>query len=221
MFPGIEMINDAVGVVAGVLAAIAGGSLLTVAVTVALYIFHALGLYTIAMRRGINNPWLAWLPVTDMWLLGSISDQYRYVFHGQIRNRRKVLVGLCIAMAAVTVVMMGAYIAVAVKLILQIPEFVNMQPQQVMGALGTSVLGVVVIAFVLWVLAVVTAVFRYVCMFDLYSSCNPSNKVLFLVLSILFPVAMPVLIFVCRNKDEGMPPRRDACVESFIDPVEE
>jgi hypothetical protein len=29
-----------------------------------------------------------------------------------------------------------------------------------------------------------------------------------LILSILFPVAEPFMVFACRNKDEGMPPRR-------------
>ena len=221
MFPGMEMISEAVGVVAGVLAVIAGGSLLTFAAAVALYIFQALGLYTIAVRRGIRNPWLAWLPVTDMWLLGSISDQYRYVFHGQIRNRRKVLLGLCIAVGVMTLVLYISYIAVVTKLILQIPVMITMTPQRVMGSLATSLLSAVGVSIVLWVLAVVAAVFRYVCIFDLYASCSPSNKVLFLVLSILFPVVLPVLLFVCRNKDQGMPPRKDAVAEEFIELTEQ
>lgn len=217
MFPGMEMISEAVGVVAGVLAVMAVGSLLTFAVAVALYIFQALGLYTIAVRRGIRNPWLAWLPVTDMWLLGSISDQYRYVFHGQIRNRRKVLLGLCIAVGVMTLVLYISYIAVVTKLILQIPVMITMAPQKVMGSLAASALGAVGVGVVMWVLAVVAAVFQYVCIFDLYASCTPNNKVLFLVLSILFPVVMPILLFVCRNKDQGMPPRRDAVAEGFVE----
>ena len=41
------------------------------------YVLQSLGLYTIAERRGIRNPWLAWVPVANMWVLGSISDQYQ------------------------------------------------------------------------------------------------------------------------------------------------
>ena len=33
--------------------------------------------YTVAVRRGLKNAWLAWIPVADAWLVGSISDQYR------------------------------------------------------------------------------------------------------------------------------------------------
>ena len=45
--------------------------------SIAAYVLQALGLYTIAKRRGISNPWLAWVPVAWVWVLGSISDQFR------------------------------------------------------------------------------------------------------------------------------------------------
>ena len=32
--------------------------------------------------------------------------------------------------------------------------------------------------------------------------------VLYLVLSIFFNITMPIFLFICRNKDEGMPPRK-------------
>ena len=45
--------------------------------TIAMYVLSAWGMYTIANRRGIHRPWLAWIPVANMWILGSISDQYQ------------------------------------------------------------------------------------------------------------------------------------------------
>ena len=58
------------------------------------YIFQGLTLSTVARRRGINNPWLAWVPVGNVWMLGCISDQYRYVAKGQVKNRRKTMLVL-------------------------------------------------------------------------------------------------------------------------------
>lgn len=214
----VDLLAKDLHTVAVVLTIMFGGGLLSAAVGITLYIFQALGLYTVAMRRCIRHPWMAWLPVTDMWLLGSISDQYRYVACGQIRNRRKVLVGFCIALAILTLVTFGSYMTAVVKLIVQIPNIITMTPQKALSTVTATLLGVVGISIVLWVLSVVAAVFRYVCVYDLYASCIPNYKVLFLVLSILFPVAMPILIFVCRNKDQGMPPRKDAVVP---DPEEE
>ena len=61
--------------------------------SVGTYVLTALGLYTIAQRRGINKPWLAWIPVVNVWTLGCISDQYRYVVKGEKKSKRKVLIG--------------------------------------------------------------------------------------------------------------------------------
>ena len=57
-------------------------------VSIAIYVFTALSLYTVAKRRGIAAPWLAWVPVARLWVLGSLSDQYRYLTQGQIRHKR-------------------------------------------------------------------------------------------------------------------------------------
>ena len=44
---------------------------------IAAYVLTSLALYAIAERRGLKNAWMAWLPVLNLWILGSISDQYR------------------------------------------------------------------------------------------------------------------------------------------------
>jgi len=147
--------------------------------------------------------------VTNMWILGSIADQYRYVACGQIRNRRKVLLGMSIAMLALGLLLFGGYIALIVRLVMQIPELTYAAPEQILGSAVTPVLWVLGIVLSVWILAIITTVFQYVCLYDLYASCNPDNKVLFLVLSILFNVTMPFFVFACRKKDGGMPPRKD------------
>ena len=210
----MELLTKDLNTVAVFLAVMAGGWLLSLAVGTVLYILQALGIYTVAVRRCIRHPWMAWLPVTNMWILGSISDQYRFVALGQIRNRRKVLLGLCIAGLAMALVLCGGSLALIIRLLLQIPEFLTSDPQLVLKQVMAPILSVLGIGMIGWVLMVLAAVFQYVSMYDLYASCIPDYKVLFLVLSILFPVAMPILIFVCRNKDQGMPPRKDAVAEA-------
>ena len=68
------------------------------------------------------------------------------------------------------------------------------------------------------VLAIVTAVFTYITLYDLYASCDPNNATTFLVLSIVFGIAMPFFIFFSRNKDLGMPPRREE-PQPYVQPV--
>ena len=65
------------------------------------------------------------------------------------------------------------------------------------------------------VLAIVLVVFEYIALYDVFKSCEPSNAVAFLIISILFQIALPILLFVSRKKDLGMPPRKQeaACIQ--------
>lgn len=171
--------------------------LLIVSYAVAGYILQSIGLYTIAKRRGIHKPWLAWIPIGNVWILGSISDQYRYVVRGEVRNRRKLLMGLTIALMAVSFVTAGA-------------ESAAFLGSMGMTASNNFAAGLLVMVFGLafWGLAVVATVFQYICYFDLFRSCQPKKLVLHFVLSLLITPALPIIVFLSRHKDEGMPPRR-------------
>jgi len=163
------------------------------------YVFQSIGLYTIAKRRGIANPWLAWLPVGNYWIAGSIADQYRYVTEGSVKNRRTILLALSIAgivvSSLVSTMINGSFM-------LSTGE-VTMDQLVSLGTLGT------VLNLATSALEIATFVFWQIALYDLYSSCNPKNNVLFLVLGIIFGFLVPFFIFACRNKEEGMPPRRE------------
>lgn len=203
-------INSAAGAALGIIAVVMIFYLIAMGLCVAMYVLQSLGMYTIAQRRGIKHPWMAWLPVTNMWLLGSIADQYRYVAKGQVRNRRKVLLGLHIAMLVLWFVFFCVYIGIFANLMMQIPALEYMPEEQIQSYLGSSALGIVGVLLIWWAVAMIAVVFQYICLYDLYASCSPNYKVLFLLLSILVNVTMPFIVFACRKKDDGMPPRKDA-----------
>ena len=160
------------------------------------YFLQSQGLYQIAKRRGIRNGWLTWIPVVNLWILGSISDQYQYVVKGRIKNRRKILLGLRIA----SVILSGfcGVIAFAIG----IAAGITGNAEALVLTMLTPVL--------VWAIGVAATVVRFVAYYDLYRSCDPDDSVLLLVLSILFPVAIPFFVFSQRKKDQGMPPRKDA-----------
>lgn len=160
-----------------------------------LYVFQSVSLYTIASRRGIRYPGLAWVPVANMWILGSISDQYHYANYRLIRNRRKLLLGLAIG-----------------QLVCSIAScFLSIQMQNISGGSIADIYASTTI-FLIWelgvaALSIVSFVFVFICQYNLYKSCNPNTATVFLVLSILFGL-YPFFFFADRNKDLGMPPRR-------------
>ena len=164
------------------------------AIGVAGYVFSSLGLYNISKRRGIHNPWLAWLPIGNLWIQGCISDQYQYVAKGKKTGRRKILLGLSLAAVALA----GVYG------VLKIGSAVAMSIGEG-AATGATFAGAMLVLLVIMLLAVISMVFQYITMYDLYCSCDPDSSVVYLVLSILINVCPPILYFLCRNKDLGMP----------------
>ena len=180
--------------------------------SIASYVLTALALYTIARRRGLKNPWLAWIPVADCWLLGSLSDQYRYVVDGQHKSKRKIL----LIFRILTAVMWVSLIGLLIKLCFHAVGSVfwgAMSDGRIFQILHQA-LNLLVMCLPLIGISIAYAVFRYMALYDIYKSLDPANCVLFLVLSILFGVTEPFFLFFSRNKDDGMPPRKQPVVDT-------
>lgn len=186
------------------------------ALSAAIYVLSALALYTIAKRRGINKPWLAWIPVVNVWLIGSISDQYRYVVKGEIRSKRKTLLILNILNMVMYVLMFVFLILMIVGLVRS--EMYNYSEDAALMEIMRSAIGTVCVAVIVMGISIATMIVRYIAMYDIYVSMDPSNSVLYLVMSILFSVTEPFFLFFNRDKDLGMPPRKEAPV--YMPPVE-
>lgn len=183
---------------------------IVMAFSVVSYIFYSLGLSTIAGRRGIKHRWLAWLPIGSAWILGSISDQYQYLVKGRVKNRRKLLLGLSIALCLLAVLAVPAAVATGI-----------IMADGVVGTVVFSALLAVLGGMAMIAIAIVMLVFEFKCLFDLYRSCNPDTSVVFLVLSIVFSETMPFFVFACRKKDKGMPPRRQPAPQQVVVPTVE
>jgi hypothetical protein len=174
--------------------------------SIALYVLRAAGFYTIAKRRGINHPWMSWIPILDLWVLGCISDQFQYVVKGKDRNKRKWMLGLSIALAVVYIVFF-VILGVTISSVI-VTAAGGTGADAVLEAILGPVATMMICIIPMVALSIAVMVIRYVAMYDLFTSCNPQNNVLFLVLSIFFNVTEPFFVFFNRNGDEGMPPRR-------------
>lgn len=169
---------------------------------IAVYVFTALALYTIAKRRCISKPWLSWVPVVNVWVLGSLSDQYRYVVRGENKSKRKALLVLSIIGNTLALAFLSVVVWLVVRIIMVATAGQNVE-NMVVPLVSSAVLILPLLG-----VAIAQAIVQYMALYDVYTSCDPQNNVLFLVLSILLPVTQPIFLFVCRQKDLGMPPRR-------------
>lgn len=174
--------------------------------SIAGYVLTALALYTIARRRGLKNPWLAWIPVADCWLLGSLSDQYRYVLKGEHRSKRKILLFFRVLITIMWISLMGLLVNLCFHAVGGV--FWGAMSDERMFQILHQAMNLLVLFLPLMGISIAYAVFRYMALYDIYKSLDPENCVLFLVLSILFGITEPFFLFFSREKDGGMPPRK-------------
>ena len=184
------------------------------------YILEAWALYTIAERRGIKKPWMTWIPVVNVWILGSISDQYQYVVKRQVKNKRKVLLGLSIAITAIIIffLVFAIWGIISGLLMMGPPADTGMAPieteafQDLIGVL--LLIGLLVLP--IWVVLIVYTVFFYMALCDVFRSCDPKNSTLYLVLSLVGNIVVSgaycIFLMLCKDKDLGMPPRKTEVV---------
>lgn len=177
--------------------------LISLVLGIVVYVFYSLALFTLAKRRGILHPGLAWVPVCGArWILGSLADQYVYFTEGKIKYQRRLLLWLEVGMYVLLGLFFGLMGGMVAGAVLQNEtQAVTMAIWMLLGY------------FLLLAEIIVFAVFQYIALHKIYKSCDPKNTTLFLVLSILFNITMPFFLFACRNKDLGMPQPEAAAEE--------
>jgi hypothetical protein len=209
--------NEAQEIVSAVAGALLVTAIVALLLGIVLYVIKSLGLYTIAKRRGIACPWLAWLPVGCEWIAGSIADQYRKVTSGKATVRRFIIVALAVISIGLTCFTTTTLSSKADE-IDELTEYVEEHGEdldeeealeyvtEVFDELGEILGGFTLVAALSGVVALASNVYWFVCAGDVYASCCPKNGTMMLVLSFFLPILAPFFFFCNKEKDAGMVP---------------
>ena len=161
------------------------------------YVFYSLGLYTIAKRRNLRYPGLAWVPLVSNYVLGSVSDQYDLSYTGKYTKMRLVLLWFSIVLLAVFIILVIALISLLASLPYIFSGFSPMNMAQFMY--------LPFLYMILLPAAMVVAIIQYIAIYNVYRSCSPDYALMMLVFSIIFPIIIPFVFFAIRKNDKGMP----------------
>ncbi len=184
----LEMFMDSFAVIYGITMVFASF------LSIAFYVLGAIALQSIAKNRGIENSWLAWIPVGNVYILGAIADDYNLKARFKKTHLRKTLLYLMIFLIVALIVIIPL---LSIGIIgVSMPETEN---------LGIGIIVIMLLAYLaLFALAIIVSVFEYIAYYRLFQSCSPKNATLFIVLSLFVSGALPIIVFICRNKNEGM-----------------
>ena len=206
----MNLISDMVGVALGALLLFLVFYGFVLLGGIALYVLRSWGLFVMARRRGIRKAWLAWVPVANLWVLGSLSDQYRYVVRHQFRSKRKWMLGLSIAGLVLGLVVSCLYAAGMVSAVMGLSKAQNYQDLIYMLRYQPVLVAAAGVSAVAAAVKLLQVLLQWVSLHDIYASSRPEKKALYTLLSILLPVTPPFFLFACREQDKGMPPRKNA-----------
>lgn len=163
------------------------------------YVFQSLSLHTLARRRGIANPWLAWIPFGDSWIIGALARDYDKQ-NGISRRWDKILLILSIVGIATFSVI---YIAFFVYLIINIATL-DSAGVTYGEDIAFEMLGGILVFYVLLIasaviMSAVTAL-TYICLYKIFESTVPEKAIKYFLIYLLVPFAAPFCLFACRNK---------------------
>lgn len=164
-------------------------AVLGLVMSLAVYILQGIALYRMAGKLGIGSPWLAFVPIGNVWLLGKIADANEAV----PKHAKRLLILnilLLIPVSGVLGVALGALLA-------GIPE-----------------LGVGAIAFMftfgiaMLVLAIVCSVFTYIAYYRICENFAQENKTGYFLGILLGGMCCselipPILLLVLSGKEPG------------------
>lgn len=85
---------------------------------VALYVIMALALMKMANKLGIANPWLAWIPVANIYLMAKLAGDKVKLMSWEFRSVGVLLVGCYVVSAVINVIpIIGSIISILLSLL--------------------------------------------------------------------------------------------------------
>lgn len=170
--------------------------MILIGILIASYVMCSIGYQTIAQRRGIKCPWLAWIPIANYWVVGSIADEYNQRNGKESKTGRKLLI-----LSIVAEVVSMIYFVFYFTFMLQVESVGGT------GAIEPSFLIIVVIfviiSFAYIGLSIPLLVIYTIALYKIFKSTVPDKAVKYLLLSIFIPLAQGFCLLKCRN--EGYP----------------
>lgn len=171
------------------------------ALAIASYVMTSLSFYTIAKRRQIAHPWLAWVPLAMNWTIGAIADDYD-AQRGIQRKWRVVLLTLAIiaivGVIAMYAVMFASIIATAMQY-----GGVAMEPD------GAEMLGVFIPMFIMIFLLALSAgalgMCQAICIYKTFESTVPEKSLKYFLLYVLVPLAGAICLIKCKDQGYDKP----------------
>lgn len=165
-------------------------------ISVASYVLTSYSLHTLAKRRNIKKPWLAWIPLASCWTLGCLANEYD-VKNGQDRKWQKALIIMGIVVYATLILALAVLFtwAMSMATMYDSPLYVG---TGIVESVGFMVFYVIYLVAIM--VAMAWGICQTLCIYKIFESTVPEKALKYIILYILVPLAGPICLYkICEK----------------------
>lgn len=185
-----------------------GAIAVSAVIGIAIYLLESISVYKMAKSAEIKNPWLAFIPVANDWVFGTLAEKYKKK-NGTKSARFGIILPVLEGIVLIEAIALTIFTVISVKEITgyaldAVNTSAEMAPEQFM-----SLIPVIILYFALMAVAIAYAVVFFIALWRVYYSFDKSNATLYIVLSIIFTISVPIILFIIRNRKPEFDPHNN------------
>lgn len=185
-----------------------GAIAVSAVIGIAIYLLESISVYKMAKSAEIKNPWLAFIPVADSWVFGTLAEKYKNK-NGNKSARFGIILPVLEGIVLIESVALTIFTVISISKITgyafdAVNTSAEMAPEQFM-----SLIPVIILYFALMAVAIAYAVVFFIALWRIYSAFDKSNATLYIVLSIIFTISVPIILFIIRNRKPEFDPHKN------------
>ena len=185
-----------------------GAIAVSAVIGIAIYLLESISVYKMAKSAEIKNPWLAFVPVANDWVFGTLAEKYKKK-NGTKSARFGIILPVLEGIVLIETIALTIFTVISVKEITgyaldAVNTSAEMAPEQFM-----SLIPVIILYFALIAVAIAYAVVFFIALWRVYSSFDKSNATLYIVLSVIFSISVPIILFIIRNRKPEFDPHNN------------
>ena len=185
-----------------------GAIAVSAVIGIAIYLLESISVYKMAKSAEIKNPWLAFIPVANDWVFGTLAEKYKKK-NGTKSARFGIILPVLEGIVLIEAIALTIFTVISVKEITgyaldAVNTSAEMAPEQFM-----SLIPVIILYFALIAVAIAYAVVFFIALWRVYSSFDKSNATLYIVLSVIFTISVPIILFIIRNRKPEFDPHNN------------
>lgn len=185
-----------------------GAIAVSAVIGIAIYLLESISVYKMAKSAEIKNPWLAFIPVANDWVFGTLAEKYKKK-NGTKSARFGIILPVLEGIVFIESIALTIFTVISIKEITgyaldAVNTSAEMAPEQFM-----SLIPVIILYFALMAVAIAYAVVFFIALWRVYSSFDKSNATLYIVLSVIFTISVPIILFIIRNRKPEFDPHNN------------